>query len=138
MANLFQEKRASKFLLRKYFDKLQVGSKLKAKMNAKDDWLGAIRGNHLKRQCLKILAIQAKKSIKNGYAWQLATARSDKQLKYVTMRAFIQFMGESRRLKGIEGNIEHAFNKIRLRKVVLALRSHTARALRGKLMTAKW
>ena len=49
LAGLFYEKRAVKFMLRKYFDKLRVLAGYNAKNDMKNDWLKKVRGNQLLR-----------------------------------------------------------------------------------------
>lgn len=45
MADLFYERRAAKFLLRKCFDRLRVGARSQHKKNMKDGWLDKVHGN---------------------------------------------------------------------------------------------
>lgn len=57
MASLYQEHRATKFILRKFFDKLKVGGTLNTKKYLKDNWLEKVHNNALLRTCFTNLAL---------------------------------------------------------------------------------
>ena len=121
MADLFYERRAAKFLLRKCFDRLRVGACTQHKQDMKHTWLNKIYGNQLLRRCFNDLAIHAKRAVKAKHAHAIFTKRSALRTKAQVWVALAQESCERQRLGGIQHTINHAFNKIRLRKVMLAL-----------------
>ena len=84
------------------------------------------------------LALHAKKHTKKNYAWSLATIRSDQRLKHRAFYALASRRAEKNRLNTIGGTVEQAFNQLRLRKVMLALRDYTTKSYKGRMVAAKW
>ena len=138
MADLFYEKRASKFLLRTCFDKLRSGSLAIKKSEVKDQWLGKIYANQLLRRCFNDLSIYAKKATKLRHAYAIGAQRTESRLKARALHALSTNSASAQRLFGIEDRIIGAFNKIRLRKVIIALQDYTAQSVKAKLVTAKY
>ena len=87
MADLFYEKRATKFLLRKCFDRLRVGAHAHHKKDMKDEWLSRVCNNSLLRQCFNDLALYTKRRVKAKHAETIVMRRNELRLKNTALEA---------------------------------------------------
>ena len=78
--------------------------------------------------------------MKSKHAWLIASDRAEKWLKSKVFRALFinKEQGVNSNLSAIENSIVHAFNKIRMRKVVIALQNFSAMSVKARIVSAKW
>lgn len=113
LASLYHEHRATKFILRKFFDKLKVVGSLNIKKNLKCDWLSKVHQNSLLRTCFTSFALYTKTQVKLNHAWGIATTRSRQRLMRFAFNSLAERAQEKARLGTIEEGLLAAFNKVR-------------------------
>ena len=132
--------RQGEVFMKRAFEQLRLNTANGQVKTMKQDWLNKVYCSQLLRSSFNNLALYSKKKVKSKHAWLIASDRAEKWLKSKVFRALFinKEQGVNSNLSAIENSIVHAFNKIRMRKVVIALQNFSAMSVKARIVSAKW